>query len=70
MRQRTVTMEQVQGTLEQWIQAASHGETVLITRGGLPVAALVRPPRPGLDPELASLLGWEDGEEMLRVLGE
>lgn len=79
MRQRTVSIEQVEGTLERWIQAASRGETVLITREGRTVAALVGPPaeseRPvgtpvGLDPELVGLLGWDDHDEMLRFLGD
>ena len=79
MRQKTVTIEQASSTLERWIQAANRGETVVITRGGQPVARLVGPPpeilagpsaMKGHDPALVSLLGWEDAEEMLRFLGE
>lgn len=79
MRQRTVTIEQAGEGLERWIQAAARGETVVITRGGRPVARLVPPPPEiladasamrGHDPALVSLLGWEDAEEMLRFLGE
>lgn len=77
MQQTMVSVEQAQDTLDRWIQAVGRGETVLITRGGRPVAALVRPPAAGgetdvagPDPALVSLLAWEDSEEMLRFLGE
>jgi antitoxin (DNA-binding transcriptional repressor) of toxin-antitoxin stability system len=79
MRQRTVSIEQVEGTLERWIQAANRGETVLITRGGSAVAALVGPPgedgRPladpvPLDPDLVELLGRGEDEEALRYLAD
>ena len=77
--QRTVTMEQGGPALEQWIHAVSRGETVLITRGGRTVAALVSPPAAragdriaaaGLDPGLAGLFARADTEEILRFLGE
>jgi prevent-host-death family protein len=75
-----ISLAEAKATLSECIRKVENGKTMLITRHGKPVAALVRAkdlesferlkkagPRGGL----ASLAGgWEDSEELANILEE
>lgn len=71
---KTVTVVEVKATLSERLREVERGETLLITRHGKPVAALVRAEdwaqlerlrRAGPHGGLASLAGgWEGSEEL------
>ncbi len=70
-----VTVAEAKKQLSGWVRRAEHGETVVITRRGKPVAALVssedleqlkRLRAAGPDAGLLGLAGgWEDAEELV-----
>jgi prevent-host-death family protein len=74
---RTVSLAQTKSRLAEWIRAAESGETVLITRHGKPVAALVsaddlallrRVRAASAGQGLAALAGgWADSDELVRL---
>jgi len=73
-----VSVAEVKATLSEQIREAEHGRTVLITRRGRPVAALVsadelqrlrRLQNAGPEGGLASIAGgWKDSEELADLL--
>ena len=73
-----ISLAEAKATLSECIRKIEKGETVLITRHGKPVAALVqakdlenfeRLKKAGPEGGLASLAGgWEDSEELVRIL--
>jgi prevent-host-death family protein len=73
-----VSVAEVKATLSEQIREAEHGRTVLITRRGRPVAALVsadellrlrRLQSAGPEGGLASVAGgWKDSEELANLL--
>ena len=75
-----ISLAEAKATLSKCIRKVENGETVLITRHGRPVAALVqakelenfeRLKKAGPEGGLASLAGgWEDSEELVRILVE
>ena len=75
-----ISLAEAKATLSQCIRKVENGETVLITRHGKPVAALVqakelenfeRLKKAGPEGGLASLAGgWQDSEELVRILVE
>ena len=75
---KQISLAEVKATLSECIRKVENGETVLITRHGKPVAALVqakelenfeRLKKAGPEGGLASLAGgWEDSEELVRIL--
>jgi prevent-host-death family protein len=75
-----ISLAEAKAKLSQCIRRVENGETVLITRHGKPVAALVqakelenfeRLKKAGPEGGLASLAGgWEDSEELVRILVE
>lgn len=77
---KTVSLEDAKAHLTECIKAAEAGETVVITREGQPVAALVSALKvSGPDPErvagpqqgLISLLGgWEGSDELASLIEE
>lgn len=78
--QKTVSLEDAKVHLAECIKAAEEGETVVITREGQPVVALVsalKVSKPGPErvagPEqgLISLLGgWEGSDELASLIEE
>jgi len=74
---KTVSVAQMEAHLSDCIQAAEEGDTVVITRNGRPVVALVKLPDPerlqsaGSQEGLASLAGgWEGSEELVQRAAE
>lgn len=75
---KQISLAEVKATLSECIRKVENGETVLITRHGKPVAALVqakelenfeRLKKAGPEGGLASLAGgWEDSEELVGIL--
>lgn len=75
---KQISLAEAKATLSECIRKVENGETVLITRHGKPVAALVqakelenfeRLKKAGPEGGLASLAGgWEDSEELVRIL--
>jgi len=75
-----VPLAQVKATLSDCIREVESGKSVLITRHGKPVAALVHPEdldnlerlkKAGPEGGLASLAGgWEGSDELARLLAE
>ena len=75
---KQISLAEVKATLSECIRKVENGVTVLITRHGKPVAALVqakelenfeRLKKAGPEGGLASLAGgWEDSEELVRIL--
>ncbi len=75
-----ISLAKAKATLSECIRKVENGKTVLITRHGKPVAALVhakelenlqRLKKAGPEGGLASLAGgWEDSEEFVRILDE
>ena len=75
---KQISLAEAKATLSECIRKVENGETVLITRHGKPVAALVqaeelenfeRLKKAGPKGGLASLAGgWEDSEELVRII--
>jgi len=76
---KTVTVAEAKAHLSDCIRSIERGETIVITRHGKPVAALVasedldtldRLRAAGPEGGLASLAGgWEESEELVRAIG-
>ncbi|HEX7117844.1 MAG TPA: type II toxin-antitoxin system Phd/YefM family antitoxin [Longimicrobiales bacterium] len=78
MPRKSRSVAEVKAKLSEHIREVEHGESIIITRHGKAVAALVRPedletlerlrsagPKGGL----ASIAGgWEDSEDLVRIL--
>ena len=72
---KEVTVAEVKKQLSSWVRSAEYGETVVITRRGKPVAALVsteelgqleRLRAAGPDAGLAGLAGgWDSSDELV-----
>jgi len=77
---RSVPLAEAKATLSDCIREVEDGKSVLITRHGKPVAALVHPKdldnlerlkKAGPEGGLASLAGgWEGSDELARLLDE
>ena len=77
---RTVPLAEAKATLSDCIREVEGGKSVIITRHGKPVAALVHPKdldnlerlkKAGPEGGLASLAGgWEGSDELARLLDE
>jgi prevent-host-death family protein len=77
---KNVSLAEAKATLSECIRQVEKGESVVITRHGKPVAALIRPNdlenierlrKAGPEGGLASLAGgWEESEELFRFLDE
>jgi prevent-host-death family protein len=77
---KPISLAEAKATLSECIRRVESGKTLLITRHGKPVAALVRAKdlenferlkKAGPEGGLASLAGgWKDSEEFVRILGE
>jgi len=77
---RSVPLAEAKATLSDCIREVEGGKSVLITRHGKPVAALVHPrdldnlerlKKAGPEGGLASLAGgWEGSDELARLLDE
>ena len=77
---RSVPLAEAKATLSDCIREVERGKSVLITRHGKPVAALVHPKdldnlerlkKAGPEGGLASLAGgWEGSDEFARILDE
>ena len=77
---KSVSIAKAKATLSDCIRNVETGSSVLITRHGKPVAALVRASdfhrfsrlqKAGPESGLASLAGgWEDSDELVRILNE
>jgi prevent-host-death family protein len=77
---KMISLAEAKATLSECIRKVESGKTVLITRHGKPVAALVRAKdlenferlkKAGPEGGLASLAdGWEESEEFVRILDE
>lgn len=75
-----ISLAEAKATLSECIRRVESGKTMLITRHGKPVAALVRAKdldnferlkKAGPEGGLASLAGgWEESEELVRILDE
>ena len=75
-----ISLAEAKATLSECIRKVENGKTMLITRHGKPVAALVRAQdlenferlkKAGPNGGLASLAGgWEDSEELTSILDE
>jgi prevent-host-death family protein len=77
---KQISLAEAKATLSECIREVENGKSLLITRHGKPVAALVRAKelehferlkKAGPNGGLASLAGgWEDSEELVRILNE
>ena len=77
---KSLSIAKAKATLSDCIRDVEAGSSVLITRHGKPVAALVRASdlqrldrlrKAGPEGGLASLAGgWEDSDELVRILNE
>ena len=77
---KQISLAEAKATLSECIRKVESGKTLLITRHGKPVAALVRAKdlenferlkKAGPEGGLASLAGgWTDSEEFARILDE
>ncbi len=77
---KQISLAEAKATLSECIRRVESGKTLLITRHGKPVAALVRAKdlenferlkKAGPEGGLASLAGgWKDSEEFVRILDE
>ncbi len=77
---KQISLAEAKATLSECIRKVESGKTLLITRHGKPVAALVRAKdlenferlqKVGPEGGLASLAGgWKDSEEFVRILDE
>jgi prevent-host-death family protein len=78
--EKSVSIAEAKATFSECIRQVEAGSSVLITRHGKPVAALVRPNdlehlerlrKAGPQMGLASIAGgWEDSEELVKILDE
>lgn len=78
--EKSVSVAEAKATFSECIRQVEGGSSVLITRHGKPVAALVRPSdlehlerlrKAGPESGLASIAGgWEDSEELVKILDE
>jgi len=78
--EKSVSVAEAKATFSECIRKVEAGSSVLITRHGKPVAALVRPNdlehldrlrKAGPESGLASIAGgWEDSEELVKILDE
>jgi prevent-host-death family protein len=64
LRRCTVTVDEVETRLKECLHAAEKGETVVVTRDGSPVAALV-PAVPAKQGLAALAGGWEGSEDLV-----
>jgi len=77
---KNITLAEAKATFSECIRQVETGSTVLITRHGKPVAALVRPGdlehlerlrKAGPESGLASIAGgWKGSEELVAILDE
>lgn len=77
---KNVSLAEAKATLSECIREVEAGKSVLITRHGRPVAALVRPKdleylerlrRAGPEGGLVSIAGgWDGSDELVRLLDE
>jgi prevent-host-death family protein len=77
---KQISLAEAKATLSECIRKVESGKTLLITRHGKPVAALVRAKdlenferlkKAGPEGGLAGLAGgWKDSEEFVRILDE
>ena len=77
---KSVSLAEAKATLSECIREVEHGKSLLITRHGKPVAALVRAEdlenferlrKAGPEGGLASLTGgWEGSEELAHLIDE
>ena len=77
---KSISVAEAKATFSECIRQVEAGWSVLITRYGKPVAALVRPNdlehlerlrKAGPESGLASIAGgWEDSEELAKILDE
>jgi prevent-host-death family protein len=77
---RRLSVAEAKATFSECIRDVEAGSSVIITRHGKPVAALVRPEdiekldrlrKAGPQGGLASIAGgWEDSEELAKILDE
>ncbi len=77
---KSISVAEAKATFSECIRKVEAGSSVLITRHGKPVAALVRPSelehlerlrKAGPERGLASIAGgWEDSEELVKILDE
>jgi prevent-host-death family protein len=77
---KQISLAEAKATLSECIRKVESGKTLLITRHGKPVAALVRAKdlenferlkKAGPEGGLASLAGgWKESEEFVRILDE
>ncbi len=75
---KSVSVAEAKATFSECIRQVEAGSSVLITRHGKPVAALVRPSdlehlerlrKAGPEGGLASIAGgWQDSEELVKIL--
>ena len=78
--EKSISVAEAKATFSECIRQVEAGSSVLITRHGKPVAALVRPKalehrarwrKAGPESGLASIAGgWEDSEELVKILDE
>jgi len=78
--EKSVSVAEAKATFSECIRKVEAGSSVLITRHGKPVAALVPPNdlehlerlrKAGPESGLASIAGgWEDSEELVKILDE
>ncbi len=77
---KSISVAEAKATFSECIRKVEAGSSVLITRHGKPVAALVRPSdlehlerlrKAGPESGLASISGgWEESEELVKILDE
>ena len=78
--EKSVSVAEAKATFSECIRQVEAGSSVLITRHGKPVAALIRPDdldhlerlrKAGPESGLASIAGgWDDSEELVKILDE
>ena len=76
--ENTLSVAQAKSAFSEWLRRVEAGDSVVITRHGKPVAALVNPRdyerierlrKAGPEGGLASVAGgWEGAEELVRIL--
>lgn len=67
LRRSVVTINEVEARLDEYLDAAEAGETVVVIRDGNPVAALV--PAAPANQGLAALAGgWEGSEDLADLI--
>jgi prevent-host-death family protein len=78
--EKSISVAEAKATFSECIRQVEAGSSVLITRHGKPVAALVRPNdlehlerlrKAGPESGLASIAGgWQDSDELVNILEE